>query len=426
MKKMIINPVPLSGEVVIPSSKSICHRAVICAGLSKGHSRIGNVNYSEDIEATAEAMKDFCVDIKRNGAVLEIEALGRLDINNGLIECNESGSTLRFLIPIAATTGKRVEFKGRGRLTDRPLDPYYEIFNEHNIEYSNANGRLPLAIEGKLKPGEYRIRGDISSQFISGLLFALPLLNGDSKIIITTPLESKPYVDLTIDMLEKFSVNIENNDYREIFIRGNQKYSATDLDVEGDFSQAAFWLTAGCLGGNVVCRGLNRNSRQGDRAILNIIQAMGGSLVFDYDSLQALPSATAGITIDASQCPDLVPIITVLAALSTGTTEIINAGRLRIKESDRLRAITTELNKIGADIEEKPDGLLIMGRETLKGGTVSSWNDHRIAMALAVAAARCTEPIILEGPECVKKSYPGFWKDFRMLGGDINEWNVGE
>lgn len=426
MKKIIINPSPLSGKVTIPSSKSICHRAVICAGLSKGHSVIKNVNYSEDIEATTAAMKSLGVDIERNGSVLEIESSGKLNIKNDLIDCNESGSTLRFLIPIAAVTGERLEFTGRGRLIDRPLDPFYEIFDEQGINYLNNRGRLPLRVEGRLKPGEYRIRGDISSQFISGLLFALPLLKDDSNIIITTPLESKPYVDLTIDMLESFSVNIENNDFREIFIRGNQKYKPVNLWVEGDFSQAAFWLTAGCLGGNIVCGGLNVNSRQGDRAILEIIKAMGGRLEFDGDSLQALPSPTRGIKIDASQCPDLVPVITVLSALSHGTTEIINAGRLRIKESDRLSAITSELNKIGADIVEKPEGLLIRGKGTLKGGSVRSWNDHRIAMALAVAATKCTEPIILEDPDCVKKSYPGFWEDFRRLGGDINEWNVGE
>lgn len=425
MKRVLINPGKLSGRVTIPSSKSICHRAVICAGLSEGESNIYNVAFSSDIEATIKAMEGLGVSILKGNNTLNLKASGNLEVSNPVIDCIESGSTLRFLIPIAATIGKKVEFMGRGRLIDRPLTPYYDIFNEQNIYYTNVNGKLPLTIEGRLKPGEYRVPGNISSQFISGLLFALPLLTGDSKIIITTPLESKPYVDLTIEMLKKFSVHIENNAYREIHIRGNQKYRAVDYHVEGDFSQAAFWLAAGILGADVEALGLNMKSHQGDMVILNIIEDMGGKLEAGEERVRALPSATRGRIIDASQCPDLVPIITVLSALSHGITEIINAERLRIKECDRLRAIATELNKIGADVKEREDGLLIRGVEALKGGVVNSWNDHRIAMALAIASIKCIEPLIIEDSECVKKSYPNFWEDFKSLGGKIDEWNVG-
>lgn len=426
MKNVLINPGKLSGRVTIPSSKSICHRAVICAGLSEGISNIHNIFYSQDIEATSKAMESLDAQISREKDSILVKATGEMKVKNNVIDCNESGSTLRFLIPIAAVTGEKVEFTGRGRLIDRPLAAYYEIFDNQKLHYTNDNGKLPLTIEGKLIPGEYRVKGNISSQFISGLLFALPLLDGDSKIIITTPLESKPYVDLTIEMLKNFSVNVENNDYKEILIKGNQKYIAADYEVEGDFSQAAFWLTAGTLGADVVCQGLNMKSLQGDKVILDIIRDMGGKLSSEGSSVQSLPSPTRGSRIDVSQCPDLVPVLAVLAALSNGTTEIVNAGRLRIKESDRLRAISCELNKIGADVEEKPEGLLIRGREVLKGGTVNSWNDHRIAMALAIASIKCTGPIIIEDSECVKKSYPDFWEDFRRLGGNVNEWNVGE
>lgn len=426
MKSVLINPGKLSGKVTIPSSKSICHRAVICGGLSEGNSNISNVIYSQDIEATSKAMECLGVIIRREKDTLKIESTGKLKVKNNVIDCNESGSTLRFLIPVAAVMGDVVEFTGRGRLIDRPLTTYYEIFNDQNIHYTNDNGKLPLIIEGKLAPGNYRVKGNISSQFISGLLFALPLLDGDSKIIITTPLESRPYVDLTIDMLKKFSVSVENCDYREIAIKGNQKYIATDYSVEGDFSQAAFWLAAGTLGANVICQGLNMKSLQGDKVIIDIIKEMGGKLEVNGPNVQSLPSYTRGIIIDASQCPDLVPILAVLAALSRGTTEIINAGRLRIKESDRLSAICCELNKIGADIEERPEGLIIRGKETLRGGTASSWNDHRIAMALAIASIKCKEPVSIEDSNCVKKSYPDFWSDFKRLGGNVNEWNMGE
>jgi 3-phosphoshikimate 1-carboxyvinyltransferase len=425
MGDVIINPSKLSGQIKIPSSKSICHRAVICAGLSDGISNIHNVFFSQDIEATSKAMESLGVSIVEDKNTLIIKGNGQLEVKNTIIDCQESGSTLRFLIPIAAVAGKRIEFTGKGRLIERPLQPYYEIFDEKKLHYKNMNGRLPLSIDGKLMPGEYRIKGNISSQFISGLLFALPLLNGDSKIIITTPLESKPYVDLTIELLRIFSVNIENNYDNEILINGNQKYMPVDYSVEGDFSQAAFWLTAGVLGAEVVCEGLNMKSIQGDKVILEIIKNMGGKLIVEGGKVQVLPSITSGITIDASQCPDLVPILAVLATLSRGTTEIINAGRLRIKESDRLSAIASELNKIGAYIKERSDGLIIKGKESLNGGIVNSWNDHRIAMALAIATIKCRKPLIIKESECVKKSYPDFWKDFRKLGGKIDEWNVG-
>lgn len=425
LKQVTIKPSKLNGGVEIPSSKSICHRAVICGGLSRGVSRIGNVNFSQDIDATSEAMKSFGVGVEKRGNSLKIFGAGELEVVKENVNCSESGSTLRFLIPISALTGKKVVFSGRGELVNRPLDPYYKIFDGKNIYYRNEGGKLPLTIEGKLKPGEYRISGDVSSQFISGLLFALPMLDGDSKITLTTELESKPYVDLTVDMLKKFSVNVDNIGYKEFLIKGNQKYSAVDCNVEGDFSQAAFWLVAGTLGADVECRGLNMTSLQGDKAILDIIKGMGGKMEYEGDAIKALPSKTKGIVFDASECPDLVPVVTVLGSLSEGTTKIVNASRLRIKECDRLKAICTELNKIGAEIEEMEDGLTIRGRKQLKGGKTHSWGDHRIAMSLAVASIRCNEPLVIEDSSSVNKSYPDFWKHFSMLGGILSERNMG-
>lgn len=428
MKHVTLSPSKLKGEVIIPTSKSVCHRAVICAGLSEGISNIDNVVFSQDIEATCGAMSNLGVEISldKEASKIKVKGTAKLEPKDASIDCFESGSTLRFLIPVAATTGKKVTFDGRGKLVERPLEDYYRIFDEQQIHYENAGGKLPLTIDGKLKAGEYRIKGDVSSQFISGLLFALPLLQGDSKIIVTTELESKPYVDLTIDALRTFSVEVENVNYREFIVKGNQKYQASDYRVEGDFSQAAFWLVAGSIGADVACDGMNMNSLQGDKAVIEIIKSMGGEISVEGSKIKALPSKTKGAVIDAAECPDLVPVLTVLAALSEGTTEIINAARLRFKESDRLSAITTELNKIGADIEEKEDGLIIRGKEFLNGGTVDSWNDHRIAMALAVASIRCKEAVIIKDSSCIKKSYPNFWEHFRELGGNLNEWSLGE
>lgn len=333
---------------------------------------------------------------------------------------------MRFLIPLAAAAGRKVTFGGRGKLVERPLQPYYDIFDEQKIKYWNSDGKLPLTIDGRLKPGEFSIKGNISSQFISGLIFALPVLDGDSRIIITTELESRPYIDLTLNALKKFGINVENNAYKEFLIRGNQRYKASDCRIEGDFSQAAFWIAAGVLGGNVVCEGLCMDSLQGDKNILNVIESMEGNISAEGNRVKASPSETRGTIVDASQIPDLVPVITVLAALSKGKTRIINAGRLRFKESDRLSAISCELNKIGADIKEQEDGLIIEGKDMLEGGETDSWNDHRIAMAMAVASTRCKNPVIIKNSDCIKKSYPDFWNDFRNLGGKADEWCLGE
>lgn len=427
-----IYPNNLSGEIKIPPSKSLSHRAIICAGLSDAICDIENLIFSDDIKATLEGMRSFGVkvekietDSKSNTSTITINGAKELQLLNNSIECKESGSTLRFLIPFAGLLKEKVTFIGRGKLVERPLDTYYRIFDEQNIEYKNDNGKLPLEVKGILKPGTFKVEGNISSQFITGLMFVLPLLNGDSKIVITTELESKGYVDLTLDILKQFGIKIENNNYKEFYIKGNQKYISKDYRVEGDFSQVAFWIVAGILGSSIKCKDLRTDSLQGDRAILEIVQRMGGNLKVNEDFVTINESKTKGTVIDASQCPDIVPILAVLGAVSNGTTKIINAERLRIKESDRLKAIATELNKIGANVKELEDGLIIEGKTKLSGGTVDSWNDHRIAMALAIASIKCTEPLIITGSEAVRKSYPDFWKDFISLGGKIDEQYVG-
>lgn len=427
-------PSSLKGEILVPPSKSISHRMLICAGLCNGKSILKNIAFSEDITATIKGIEELGakveylahpIDRKTNN--IAVIGNNRPLIREGaVIECGESASTLRFLIPLVSLTGREVTFTGEDKLTQRPLDVYLEIFDKQGIIYRvpNNNNNLPLTFCGSLNPGEYHVRGDISSQFISGLMFALPLLKGNSRIIITTPLESRGYIDLTIDTLKKFSIAVENRDYKEFFIKGDQCYKAANCCVEGDFSQAAFWLAAGALGAEIRCMNINTTSLQGDRFILDIISEMGGNLVYGRDFVRAEGgSLLRGITIDASSCPDLVPAAAVLGALSCETTKIVNAKRLRIKESDRLAAISIGLNKLGAKISELPDGLIIVGQETLKGGVVDSRDDHRIAMAFAIASIRCREPVIIKNSEAVNKSYPEFWNDFAKVGGVINELN---
>lgn len=420
--KLKLIPSQLKGDVVIPPSKSLAHRGIIAASLAKGTSKITNLNFSNDIKVTTEAMKSLGVDIDVHENYEIIRGSEKLVRINKTINCGESGSTIRFMIPISLLADGEVTFEGEGRLTTRPLGVFHKIFDKQGINYSYGEEELPLTINGKLKAGTFEVSGDVSSQFITGLLYTLPKLNGDSEIVITTNLESKGYIDLTLDILKKFGIKVINEDYKKFIVPGNQEYKAQDYRVEGDFSQVAFWLVAGFLNDGINCLGMNPDSLQGDKAIIDILKDMGANITVSEDNINIKGEKSNGAIVDLSQCPDLGPIVTVLASLSEGRTEVINASRLRIKESDRITSMTTELNKLGANIIETENGMIIEGVKTLKGGVeVSAWNDHRVAMALAVASSRCEEPIILTGSESVKKSYPDFWNDFAMLGGNAEK-----
>lgn len=426
--KVKIKPKKLGGTIPIPPSKSYSHRAIIAAALATSNkdkevSRIDNLKYSVDITTTTEIMENW-------GANIEIgEDFEIIKGNSGIVnpkdeytQCNESGSTIRFLIPIGLSNNNKIVFDGKGKLVERPLDSYYKIFDEQGIKYSNNNGWLPLNVDGQLKSGKYEIEGNISSQYITGLLYALPLLNGDSELKINKTLESKGYIDLTLEILEMSGIKVENNNYKSFFIKGNQKYNPFDYVIEGDYSQVAFWIVAGILGSEIKCLHVKKDSLQGDREIIEIVQRMGANVEIFDDYIIVKPSQTYGTVIDISQCPDIGPILTVLAALSKGETKIINAERLRIKESDRITSIKTELNKLGANVEEVGDSLVINGVERLTGSTeLSAWNDHRIAMSLAIASIKCDGEIVIDEAESVKKSYPHFWEDFKKMGGDVEK-----
>ena len=421
MNSVKITPGKLKGEVKIPPSKSMAHRAVICASLSNGKSKITNIEYSDDIIATINAMRALGSEIEIFDDHLEIDGSRVFSKNVGEIDCNESGSTLRFMVPLAIAKEAEMRFIGKGNLGKRPLTTYYEIFDRQGIEYSYKEGELDLKVKGNIKGEEFKIRGDISSQFISGLLFTLPLIKEDSKIIITTNLESKGYIDLTLSMLDYYGISVVNNDYKEFIIKGNQKYTPKDYKVEGDFSQSAFFLVADALGSDVLVKDLNMDSLQGDKEVIEIIERMGCKILSKEEGIKVKAKDLTPTIIDAAQCPDIIPVLTVLASLTTGITKVINAERLRIKECDRLKAITTELNKLGASVTELENSLLIEGVESLTGGTVSSWDDHRIAMTLAIAATCAKDEVIIENPSCVKKSYPSFWRDYKLLGGKVDE-----
>lgn len=385
-----IVPGTLEGAVTPPSSKSQTHRAVLALMLAQGEGKLSNLAVSEDIQATQD-----CVAALKNGQPAQADGLPLLD-------CGESGSTLRFLIPVALAVRGGGHFTGRGRLMERPQGPYIRLFEEKGILW-NQEGAC-LTVEGQLEPGVYALPGNVSSQFITGLLYALPLLPGDSRIVLTTPLESRGYVDMTLDMLRRFDIKVEEQE-DGFLVPGNQTYQARDLTLEADWSGAAFWYAANFLGAQVDIQGLNSDSVQGDRQI--------GTLYWKL-------ARPGDVDIDLSQCPDLAPPLAAMAAVRKGPTRFVHAGRLRIKESDRLETIARTLNALGAKAQVGRDTLILEGVDHLEGGTVDGCNDHRIAMMAAVAAVACKEPVTILGAECVKKSYPRFWEDYTALGGEVH------
>ena len=392
---LTITPAKLAGAVTPPPSKSQAHRFLIAAALAGKGSVIHNLADSQDIQATRRCLEEI------GPWVGPMSPLRRLALPE--LDCGESGSTLRFLIPVALALRGGGRFTGRGRLMERPQKPYFDLFEEKGIFYEQKDGFL--TVQGLLSPGKYRLPGNVSSQFITGLLYALPLLEGDSEIMLTSPLESRGYVDMTLDALNRFGIRVEAGDYSRFFVPGNQSYQPAEATVEADWSQAGFWYAARCLGNPVELRGLDPCSAQGDSVI---------------DRMAAELSAPGSVELDVSDCPDLVPPLAAIAALRAGqTTRIVNAGRLRIKESDRLATVCEELCKLGAQIEEGPDFLVITGVEILHGAPVTAHNDHRIAMMVAIAATRCHGPVTLAGAESVRKSYPNFWEDYVNLGGQI-------
>ena len=417
MNKKIIKADKLVGEVSPPPSKSILHRYIIGSSLAKGISKIENISFSDDIIATIEAMKKLGANIEKKDNYLLIDGSKTFDkeyLNNSEIDCNESGSTLRFLFPLSIVKENKVLFKGKGKLFKRPLSPYFENFDKYQIKYSHINEN-EILLDGELKSGEYEIDGNISSQFITGLLLSLPLLNGNSKIIIKGKLESSSYIDITLDCLSKFGVKIINNSYQEFIIEGNQTYKSGNYEVEADYSQVAFFLVANSIGSDIKINGLNNNSLQGDKKIIDFI-----SEIDNWNKNEKL-------ILDGSETPDIIPILSLKACISKKEIEIVNIARLRIKESDRLSATVQELSKLGFDLIEKEDSILINSRKDFNKINnspvyLSSHSDHRIAMTVAIASSCYEDEIILDNLDCVKKSYPNFWEVFLSLGGKIYEY----
>ena len=408
-----IRPGRLRGAVTPPPSKSQAHRLMICAALAEGESVIRNVAFSQDIRATlgcVSALGAKWTDLGRG--VIQIEGIGGKEYRGELprLDCGESGSTLRFFLPIALAVAGGAVFTGRGRLMQRPQKPYFDLFDGMGIEYEQKGD--VLKVKGRLRAGQYRLPGNVSSQFFTGLLFALPLLDGKSEMIPTTELESLDYILMTIQAQELAGLEPPGRENGGFVVKG-QSYRPMEVSVEADWSQAGFWYAARALGSDVEICGMSDASLQGDKRIAEFARLL---------------SREGDAEIDVSQCPDLVPPLAAMAAVRKGDCRITGAARLRIKESDRLATVTAALNALGAKVEEYPEELLIHGVDVLRGGAViDCCNDHRIAMMCAVAATRSTGgETVLQGAECVRKSYPDFWQVYRELGGDLDVLDLGE
>lgn len=395
MSDAIIQSSQLNGNVVLPPSKSVAHRALICSYLSGGGT-VKPVIDSNDMKATTGIINS----LKNNE--LELNAI-------------ESGSTLRFMIPVVAALGREVTFVGEGSLLSRTVGEYLELLPKHNVSIE-SNGYLPVKLSGRLKAGSYEVAGNVSSQYITGLLLALPLLDEDSAVILTTALQSKPYVDMTIKVMADFGVDVRETDFGYL-VKGNQQYKQLDYTVEGDWSHSAFFLVAGAIGGDVCLKGLDIDSTQGDKAIVDVMRSFGADITVTNDGVRCKKSALHGTRVDATNIPDLVPVIAVLAAFAVGETVISGAERLRYKESDRIESVVYNLKQIGADVTETPDGMIIKGGKPLHSARLKGYNDHRIVMAFSVAGLFLDGETVIDDAMSINKSYPSFFDDYNSIGG---------
>jgi len=441
MMDMIITPSKLSGTMDAISSKSFMHRLLICAALSGKETVIHLTCLSEDIHATIRCLEAMGCSVKVDRKELlvkpipvsDAETKAKAGTSRVVLDCGESGSTARFLLPLAAHFFDEFTLTGTGKLPRRPFAPLCETLT--NAGCSFESDQLPMNGRGGMRPGDFHISGDISSQFISGLLFVLPLLGGDSRIVVTTPVESSGYVDMTVEVIAMFGIAVEKGKTcpetgtYELHINGNRRYDSPGVvTAEGDWSNAAFFLCMGAIGetGNAISmRGLSPRSEQGDKGIIEILRCFGAKTkvtktVADGTLVTVGGGTLKGIEIDAAQIPDLVPTLAAVASVSAGETRIYNARRIRFKESDRIQTTYNMLSGLGADIRIIDDGFLIRGKKKLHGGVVDGAGDHRIVMAAATAACACEGPVVIKGYEAINKSYPSFFGDFRSLGGIAN------
>lgn len=408
-----LNYSKVEGTVTVPPSKSYAHRALIALSLSKGKGTIHHVDLSSDIMATLKCLEDLGVDFFVDNEDIMLDATSFGNRRDRVLKPEESGSTLRFFIPITLLFDEVYTFRGSTNLLKRPLAVYEELFQDLDIMMFR-DSLESIVIKGKLEPGDFSMRGDVSSQFISGMLMVLPLLAGDSTLTVTEEFQSESYVNMTVKVMRDFGIEIhrENDTY---FVPGNQTYQVRDYIVEGDYSQAAYFLAAGAIAGHTRVVGLNHASTQGDQKIVTILEKMGVQISSVENGYEVNKSEISAMDIDVSDIPDLTPVLGVLLSLSKGTGRLMKVDRLRYKESDRVKTTIDLINHLGGDAKEEGSDIIITGKENLSGGSVYGHNDHRIVMAAAIASLGCLNPVIIDGHEAVKKSYPDFFQDLEGI-----------
>jgi len=406
----------IEGTVAAPASKSVLQRLIAGAVLTHGTSSLHAVTVCDDSAAALRIATTLGAEIERDGRDLRIK--GGLNPRQDVLDCGESGLSLRMFTPIGALCTCQLKITGQPALRRRPIDMIPEPLRRLGVKCSTVDDRLPLTLQGPLRGGEVTLDGTISSQFLTGLLMALPLVEADSRIRVLN-LKSKPYIDLTLAILQKFGIHVENQAYHRFFVKGRQKYQPLELTVEGDYSGAAFLLVAGALRGRIEVTGLQQDSQQADRAILTVLQSCGARVQVESSRVLVERGDLRAFECDATDCPDLFPPLVALAAGCSGESHIRGANRLLFKESDRASALQSEFGQLGIVIKRNDDTLTVQGGK-VKGGIVESHHDHRIAMALALAGLRAVDPVIISGAECVNKSYPAFFNDLKHVGGNID------
>ena len=414
-------PVQLSGSVAAPASKSEAHRRMICAGLAAGESVLDGFMESEDMKATRNCLQALGAAVTVNGDRLTIRGCEEKRPGQPVMDCGESGSTLRFFVPVAMTRAGGGVFRMHGRLGSRPMDIYRDLFVPQGTRWNlgiGADGVAELHVSGRMVPGDYQLPGNVSSQFVSGLLFALPMLEADSTLTVLPPVESAGYIRMTIRALEEDGIRIEERGPWSWAIPGNQRYHGGSGRLHGDYSQAAVLLCAAALGNPITVTGLSRETTQGDRAVLKCLRALGASVTEDADGITVRAERLRGTELDLHDCPDIAPMLALVCQLAEGESLLNGCGRLRLKECDRLTATADLLNALGGNVRVEKDAMRITGVSGLRGGVaVDTCADHRMVMLASIAALRCDAPITVNHVETLAKSWPDYLRVYRALGG---------
>ena len=412
---------PLMGTIAAPASKSEAHRRMICAGLTKGATTLTGFMDSDDMAATGRCLKALGAQVEQGEDTLTITGQAKKIAKLPVLDCGESGSTLRFFVPIALAMTKGGVFRMHGRLGQRPMDVYQDLFVPRGVRWRmgvGCDGAAELTVRGELEAGHYVLPGNVSSQFVSGLLFALPLLEEDSTLTVQPPVESAGYIRMTVEALQQSGVKLEELAPFSWRIAGNQHYQARDGHLSGDYSQAAVLLCAGALGHQVTVSHLARETTQGDRAVLAHLAALGAQVTENADGITVRAEKLCGAELDMSGCPDIAPILALVCQLAEGESRLTGCGRLRLKECDRLAATVESLNLLGGNARAEGDTIVIQGVKALKGGVkLPNYNDHRMVMLGMIAASVAQEPVEVNGVEALNKSWPEFVNVYQNLGG---------